>query len=124
MKMKRLKREKIGLVYKGRKINICPIKKISELGKIRGLMFRNVDKCPALLFEFSNPTKLKIHSLFVFFPFLAVWTDNKNKVIEKRIVKPWRFSVGISRKYSKLIEIPLSNFYLPRVKNIVGQRFK
>lgn len=121
--MKKMKREKIGLAYRGKKI-ILKVRKVSELGKVRGLMFRKKDKCSALLFEFKKPTNLKIHSMFVFFPFLAVWTDKNNKVISKKMVKPWQFSAGINRKYSKLIEIPANSFYLPAVKNLVGQTFK
>lgn len=94
-----------------KKIEIPDVKKVSEWGKIRGLMFRRRKNCPALLFEFSKPTRLKIHSCFVFFPFIALWLDDKNKIIEKKIVMPWRISVSPKEKYSKLLEIPLDKKY-------------
>lgn len=105
------------------KIEIPNVKKVSELGKVRGLMFRRRENCPALLFEFKKPTEMKIHSCFVFFPFLVLWLDYKNKIIEKRIVKSWKLSVSPSiKKYSKLLEIPINDFYSSQVKNLVGQK--
>lgn len=104
-------------------IEIPNVKKVSEFGKVRGLMFRRRENCPALLFEFQKPTEIKIHSCFVFFPFLALWLDYKNKIIEKRIVCPWKISVSPSiKKYNKLLEIPLNKFYSSEVKNLVGQK--
>jgi len=106
-----------------RKIGIPNVKKVSELGKVRGLMFRRREKCSALLFEFKKPTTMKIHSCFVFFPFVAIWLDENNKIIEKKIVKPWKISISPSVEYyRKLLEIPFNKFYSSKVKNLVGQK--
>jgi uncharacterized membrane protein (UPF0127 family) len=107
-----LKREKIGLVYKGKKIFVEDIKRVSELGKFRGLMFRfSKEKSPALLFVFSKPSKMKIHSLFVFFPFLGVWLDKNNNVLEIRKIKSWKISISPGKEFYKLLEIPLNKKY-------------
>jgi uncharacterized membrane protein (UPF0127 family) len=104
-------------------IEIPNVNKVSEIGKVRGLMFRRKENCPALLFEFKKPVKIKIHSFFVFFPFLAVWMDNNNKILDKKIVKPWKFSISPSvKEYNRLIEIPFNKFYLSKVKSLVGQK--
>lgn len=99
-------------IYKNSKnIKIKNVKKLSELGKVRGLMFRKKEKCPALLFEFENSVKLKIHSFFVFFPFAAVWLDDKNNVIDMKIVRPFRISVSCREPFYKLLEIPINKYY-------------
>ena len=77
----------------------------------RGLMFRRREKALALLFEFRKPVQMAIHSFFVFFPFWAVWLDDKNKIVEEKIVKSWIFRIAPKRKFSKLIEIPLNKKY-------------
>jgi len=78
----------------------------SIFSKARGLMFR---KPQILMFDFSRETREPIHSLFVFYPFLAIWL-NKCEVVDARIVKPFSFSVKPRRKFTKLIEIPLVFF--------------
>lgn len=106
--------------YKNKQISIPAIKKVSGFGIFRGLMFCRRKNCPALLFEFKKPTELKIHSLFVFFPFLALWLDDKNKIIEKRIVKPWKLSVSPGKSFNKLIEVPFSTKYSKTIASLVG----
>jgi len=92
------------------------LKKVSGGKRIKGLMFKKPEKAEALLFEFDKPVKLKIHSCFVFFPFLAIWLDDKNRVVCIKIVKPFRFSVSPKTPFCKLIEIPLTRNY----NSIVG----
>ena len=79
--------------------------KASGIRKIFGLMFRS-RKTKPLLFEFKNDVHLAIHSIFVFFPFQAIWLDENNRIIEQRIVKPFTFSVRPKKPFRKLIEIP------------------
>ncbi len=95
------------------KINthIIDVKKVSGFGKFLGLMFKQKNNADALLFEFNKPTHLKIHSFFVFFPFIAVWLDEDNKLIEIKKIEPFRLSIGPNRKFSKLIEIPINKKY-------------
>ncbi|MEK6760526.1 MAG: hypothetical protein AABX93_01235 [Nanoarchaeota archaeon] len=92
--------------YKNKKINV-DVKKVSELGKIFGLMFKNRNT-KNLLFEFKKETSVKIHSFFVFFNFLAVWLDEKNEVIESKIIKPFSLGYSPKKSFSKLVEIPIN----------------
>lgn len=102
--------------YKSRGIKVNDVKKVSEFEKIIGLMFRCREKCPAMLFEFKKPTQMKIHSLFVFFPFVAVWLDNQNNIIDLKIVKPFQLSVYCKKYFYKLLEIPLSRKYKKEIQ--------
>lgn len=82
-----------------------------ELGKFLGLMFKKRDNAKALLFEFKNPNRLRIHSFFVFFPFIAVWISKEGKVIEARKIYPFTFSARPKEKFIKLLEIPINEKY-------------
>lgn len=101
-----------------KKILIKNIKKLSEFEKGIGLMFHRREKCQAMLFQFNKPTDLQIHSLFVFFPFVAVWTDDKNKIIEKRIVRPFKLFISPKKSFYKLIEIPINMKYKKEIENL------
>ena len=92
--------------YKNKKIKIS-VKKVSSLGKITGLMFRK-KITENLLFSFGKKTSLKIHSFFVFFNFLAVWLDEKNRVIDFKIIKPFTLAVTSKKPFRRLIEIPIN----------------
>ncbi|MBI5803969.1 hypothetical protein HY450_01865 [Candidatus Pacearchaeota archaeon] len=67
------------------------VERTSVLGKFSGLMLKT-SKTKNLLFEFGDKNS-SIHSFFVFFNFLAVWLDEKNKVVDFSIVKPFKFIV-------------------------------
>jgi len=95
------------IFYKNKRREI-EVKRCGLFGRVRGLMFCRRENAPALLlFDFKKPRSFTIHSFFC--PvFLAVWLDEKNKVIEKRIVQLWQASIAPKRKFSKLVEIPIN----------------
>lgn len=84
-----------------------------------GLMFTRREKAQALLFGFDKPVKLKIHSLFVFFPFVALWLDKDNNIVDKKLVNPFNFSVSSRKPYFRLVEIPINQKYSSITKFIV-----
>lgn len=106
-------------VHKNKKIKINA-RKVSLLGKLVGLMFksRNTEN---LLFEFEKESEMSIHSCFVFFPFLAVWLDEKNRVIEKRVVHPFKLCVKPKKSFRKLVELPLNKSNLKAIDFLVGK---
>ncbi|MBI2629348.1 DUF192 domain-containing protein [Candidatus Pacearchaeota archaeon] len=118
--MKLIKKLKIGL--DGKHIVINNVFLEDKLGKFIGLMFSEREKAQILLFEMQRPSS--IHSFFVFCPFIALWLDDKNRVVEFKIVKPFTFSVISKKKFSKILEIPISRRHYDIVKRIVGERFK
>ncbi len=79
----------------------------SAFSKFRGLMFKK--KSPCLLFIFNKQIIHSIHSFFCQ-PFIAIWF-NKNKIIELKIIKSWRFSIRPKKRFDKLLEIPIKNRY-------------
>ena len=87
------------------------IKKLSWLGKGIGLMFSSRKKAKALLFEFQKPTKMSFTSLFVFFPFIIIWLDDKNNVLDFRKIKPFAFHIPSLKLYKKALEIPVNDNY-------------
>lgn len=94
--------DRIKIICRNNRVISIKVENCGFLGKVRGLMFRRKSK--NLLFDnFSGA----IHSWFVFFPFVAVWLDDKNRVLEAEIIKPFRNYVKPEKKFGKLIEVPL-----------------
>lgn len=111
------KRRSIIIKDKSKRIKIKDVKKVSKIGKLIGLMFHPKENCPAMLFEFKKQTNIPIHSLFVFFPFIAVWLDDKNNIVDIRKIKPFRLSIKSDKSFYKLLEIPLNKKYSKNIKN-------
>ncbi len=91
-------------------ISVKGIRKCSGFSKIKGLMLSGKESSNALLFEFPYDTKRTIHSLFCP-PFLAIWLNENNKIIDYKIVSPNRFSIKPEKPFRKLLEIPLNREY-------------
>ena len=109
--------------YKNKKIKIN-VRKVSFFGKFLGLMFksRNTDN---LLFPFEKGVNVGLHSFFVFFSFLILFIDDKNRIKEYRIVKPFLPYVRARNKFRKVIELPLNNKNSEIIGFFVGkERFK
>lgn len=105
-----MKLKEMILNYKNKKFRI-KTRVCNSFEKILGLMFTQGQKVNALLFEFKKPVKMAIHSFFVFFPFYAIWLNNKNKIIEIKKVKPFTLHVKPKKSFSRLIEIPINKKY-------------
>ncbi len=95
---------KLKVGFQNKKINLN-VKRLSYFSYYIGLMFKSKNS-ENLLFDL--PGRWGIHSLFVFFPFLALWLDEKNRVIEWKIVRPFSFLVFPRRKFAKLVEVPIN----------------
>jgi len=111
-------RKKISLNFKGKSlklnVTIC-----NSFRKFSGLMFKSRDT-EILLFEFSKNTEIRIHSFFVFFPFFAIWIDDKNKIVQIKKVKPFTFSVRPKESFRKILEIPINEKNREILKLLVG----
>jgi len=92
---------------KSKKIK-ADVKKAGFFGKGTGLMFRT-KKTENLLFDFSKNCRIAIHSYFVFFPFLIVWLDYKNRAVDWRVVYPFTLSVYPKKEFRKFLEIPIND---------------
>jgi len=107
------------------KNHFIDVEKVPKHKHWLGLMFSRRQKAKNLLFEFQKPTKLKIHSFFVFFPFIAIWLDKNNKIIQIKKINPFKLSIEPKKPFLKLIEIPINQ----KNQEIVGfldedERFK
>jgi len=83
-------------------------------------MFSRKKNAKALLFSFDKPLKMAIHSLFVFYDFFVIWLDENEKVVSIKKVKPFSFNILPSRKFTKLIEIPIKQEY-DEVLNLIDE---
>jgi len=100
----------IGLNYKNKKFKIN-VKLCNWMGRITGLMFTQREKAEALLFDFKKPVKYGFHSIFVFFPFVAIWLDDKNKILDVKVVKPFNRNLSPRQFFVRVIEIPMNKRY-------------
>ena len=116
---------KIALNFKGKKIVVGDVSECRGIWKYVGLMFSSRENAKILLFRFGKPSRKAIHSIFVFFPFLALWLDSENKVIEAKKVEPFQPIVKPKNKFSRLVEIPLNKQNMEILSIIVDtERFK
>ena len=105
----------------GGKLLIVPnVKEVKGLRNFKGLMFTRREKAGSLLFNIKS----SLHSYFVFFPFVVLWLDNSNKILDKKIVRPFTFYINSNENYSKILEIPFNRRYNYLIKSVVGERFK
>jgi uncharacterized membrane protein (UPF0127 family) len=115
--------EKLEVFFRRKKI-VIEVKRLSSLGKYKGLMLCSKN-CKNLLFNFKKPARYAIHSFFVFFAFLAIWLDEKNNVVDKKIIYPFTSIVKPKKNFVKLVEVPIND----KTKNIISffvgkERFK
>lgn len=83
-----------------------------------GLMFKKEKTAEALLFEFKKPTKMALTSYFVFFPFIAVWLDKRNNVMEMKKINPFTAHIPSKMPFTRLVEIPINKKYEKIIQNI------
>jgi len=95
---------------------ILKVKKCNWFKRIIGLMFTRREKAEALLFDFNKPVRFRFHSFFVFFPFVAIWLDDKDKIIEFKIIKPFKINIYSRKLFVKVIEIPINEKYKEIIK--------
>jgi uncharacterized membrane protein (UPF0127 family) len=119
--MKKKKTLRVGLRYKSKTFSLN-VKKCGYFDEAIGLMFQKRENAHALLFDFTGRKRLALHSFFVFFPFLAIWLDDKNRVLEIMRVNPFSFNIYSKKPFSKIVEIPINHKYSKIIENLVGKR--
>ena len=101
-------KKRIGITYRGKRLDLL-VEDCNLLQKFVGLMFSDPNKIGNLLFSFKRKQKIAIHSFFVFYPFLAIWLDKHNSVVEIKKVLPFSPCVIPKKLTFKLIEIPINS---------------
>ncbi len=110
--------QKIEIKFSDKNIKLI-IKGTNFFSRFSGLMFRS-RSTNNLLFDFRREVRFSIHSFFVFFPFLAIWLDSNNKVVEYKVVRPFCLNVKPRGKFIKIVEIPLNRRNKPLIKKIIN----
>lgn len=111
----------IKINFKSKNLEVEDVRLADSLWlKFRGLMFRSKQNSPRLLFN----GEFAIHSYFVFSPFLTLWLDSQNNVVDYKIVRPFKTYVNSSKRFSKILEIPLNKGNQDIVNFVVGKTFK
>lgn len=94
----------------GKRINI-ETSKVPFLKEGFGLMFSKKEKANALLFHFKWNTNMTIFSYFVYYKFIAIWLDKKNKFVDMKVIDPFLSGIRPNKEFRKLIEIPINKKY-------------
>jgi hypothetical protein len=112
-----MKKKKVGLVNNKKKRLNLQVFECNLFEQGVGLMFSREKNAKILAFRFKNSSHLSIHSFFVFFPFIAVWTDDKNKILCWKKVYPFTLCVSPPKEgFFNLIEIPMTKKHSKVVK--------
>jgi uncharacterized membrane protein (UPF0127 family) len=112
-------KKKIIIHYKKKRITVIA-EDCNSLRKFIGLMFSRRQKAGILMFKFKKKRKIVIHSFFVFYSFVAVWLDERNRVMDLKVVKSFIPYVSHKNKADKLIEIPINKKYDDILTLLVG----
>jgi uncharacterized membrane protein (UPF0127 family) len=99
--------KQITIKYKKREIKLTA-EDCGFFRKFTGLMFSRRERAGILLFDFKNRQNIAIHSFFVFYPFVAIWLDKNNKVIELKVVNPFNPYISSEKPTFRLVEIPIN----------------
>ena len=118
-----MKDRELTVGYKKKKIKLF-LKECNFLEKGTGLMFSQRETAKNLLFSFRDKQRIMIHSFFVFYPFLAIWTDEKNNALEIEVVKPFNPCVCPKKESLNLIEIPVNRKNKSIIKFFFGDSDK
>ena len=105
---------------RGKDVKIEAKECVSLWSRFRGLMFRSKNT-DSLVFIFKKPAKMSIHSFFCR-KFIAIWLDDKNKIVEIREVEPWKLNIKPKKKFVKLFEIPINEKYKKIIEILVHRR--
>ena len=104
---------KFNFEYRGKKFNLDIFECKNVFHKMSGLMFRKKSK--SLLFIFNKKTRESIHSFFCV-PFVAIWF-NEGKIVDVKLVKPWKPYIVPGKDFDRLLEIPMSSKDFLRIKS-------
>lgn len=94
-------------VFFGNKSVSIRAREVGFLRKGVGLMFRT-SSTENLFFSFRRKTKRAFTGLFVFFPFLILWLDERYKVVDVALVRPFTRTIYPQKPYRNVIELPLN----------------
>ena len=92
--------------------DIEEIKEAKGLQKYVGLMMKSNPE--PLLFKLKKEELVAINSAFCRVDFIAMWFDKDEKLIEVKLIKPWRLKVLPKKPFQYLIEIPIKRMEIQK----------
>lgn len=103
------------LINVSRKIKIAEDARVAEhfFGRLKGLMFeRRKNFNYALIMPLPKESRIgaSIHMLFVFFPIAVFFVDEKRKVVDKALLRPFALNYTPKRPCKYIIELPAEKF--------------
>ncbi len=112
---------RIAVFFKGKRISLN-VYKTGFLSRGLGLTFRTKNT-RNLLFDFSKPVTWQgnLTSIFVFFPFLTLWVDKNNKVIDLRVIRSFIFSISQKKEFYRIVEIPFNLSNRRIIERFIGK---
>ena len=102
--------------FNGKLIEIPDIIEVKGIKKYTGLMFKGKNT-NALLFDFKEPGKKAIHSLFCN-DFLAVWL-NEGKIVDYKLINSIKLLIKPENEFTHLLEIPVNEKYSSIISNFI-----
>ncbi len=113
---------KLSVKYKGKSISI-PVSETGFISRGLGLTFKTRNTSN-LLFDFLKPVTIEgtLTSVFVFFDFLAIWTDKNNNVVDYKIIKPFTLSIVQRKQFYKIIEVPVNSDNKRIIEFFIGNK--
>ena len=113
---------KISVFFKKRNI-LVDVRETGFISRGLGLTFRT-RQTKNLLFDFKRNVTWQgdLTSIFVFFPFLTLWLDNRNKVIDFTVVKPFKFSISQNKHFCRIVEIPFNLSNRKVIERFIGKK--
>lgn len=113
---------RISVFFRGKKI-LIDIKNTGFISRGLGLTFR-MRNTKNLLFEFPQGVTWQgnLTSFFVFFPFLTLWLDDKNKVVDFKVVEPFTFCIKQKKKFYKIVEVPFNDKNKELIVRFIGDK--
>jgi len=94
----------------------------SFFGRLRGLMFEHrSDFNYALVMPLSQDSRIRasIHMLFVFFPIAVFFVDEKKRVVDKALLKPFALNYTPKKPCRYIIELPQEKFSCAEVGDLL-----
>jgi len=106
-------------VYRDKEF-IVQARECSFLRRGAGLMFRTRET-DNLIFSFGKEAVYPFTGIFCFSPFLIIWLDENNEIIDFKLAKPFEARLLSTKPFKKVLELPLNRQNKKIIEYLVGK---
>lgn len=92
----------------------------SFFAKLKGLMFErkeNFNYALIMVLEKETRAGASIHMLFVFFPIVALFLDEKKRVVDKTLLKPFSLNYTPKKPAKYIVELPADKYSAAKIND-------